>query len=980
MAYPTEVDAVPVAPTSGALGSTSPTLSELFDLDRSALLSIKDKIDSLPTGGGIGFQPAGTTRTDLQDAIDAAFAAGGGTVELDPSQTYTITSWIGANSNTPGHYWLRMKSGVTLEMNGARIVLGAGQGPGAGGLGTVIGNDQTDGTENIAVRNGTIDLTEAPDDALLAGVLFGNPISGGVPVDHGVIHNVTVVGCPFLGLCMRDGPTNFAITGNYVDGLSRGSSSQGSYGVQCGGSAAAIASNGIIAGNTVLDVTNNGIDIAGMGAATGGPTRMTDVHVAGNVIDGCLDGVFLETVDHCSAVNNTISGATQWGVCLNRADSGDPQANTISGNTIRAAQRGVFVSNVIYDTTIEGNNIHLTADSGQGIQVYFSFGGSIAGNVIQGNGTSDSGIGLRVYSGSQDFAVAGNEFSNVATAVSVEDTSTRITRTGNASRNVGSATGLNDAVSGAIAESLVDAKGDLLAATAADTVARLAVGTNGQVLTADSTATAGVAWADAAAAESLLFNVADYGAVGDDSTDDTSAIGDCVTAAVAAGGAVWFPAGTYKITAALDWKITGLVVKGAGKWHTVIKQYGTDMPVVRVAGGGQDIGGLTLAYDSQRASSETNSICLTFGDDTVGSCFDCRYHDLLLKFGQTGMAIDPSVGTVAGMFSCLVEDVRVFGYSYSAINLIGSNGSGANCTGCVFTNIYTHNNPVDDTTVCANYPVFLQYWDEVTFNQLNIEHGTSPTFDLFAVIAVGSIVVNGLHFEDYTLSANNKAVIYTHDSNVVINGATCRFNTFSGAASNPVFRFFGSPANARVMINGWTDNGNTVTTPSRVAFAFGTATDVKVLANGMDTAQTTALTSGGDSTTTAVFDGVPAVALLALPAEIGVALSDETTALTTGTAKATIRMPYAMTVTGVRATLTTASSSGLVTVDINDSGTSILSTKLTVDASEKTSTTAATAAVISDSALASDAEVTFDIDTAGTGAAGLKVWLLGTRA
>lgn len=51
--------------------------------------------------------------------------------------------------------------------------------------------------------------------------------------------------------------------------------------------------------------------------------------------------------------------------------------------------------------------------------------------------------------------------------------------------------------SNAIQNSIVDAKGDLIAATAADTPARLAVGTNGQVLTADSTAATGLAWATA---------------------------------------------------------------------------------------------------------------------------------------------------------------------------------------------------------------------------------------------------------------------------------------------------------------------------------------------------------------------------------------------------------------------------------------------------------------------------------------------------
>lgn len=111
-----------------------------------------------------------------------------------------------------------------------------------------------------------------------------------------------------------------------------------------------------------------------------------------------------------------------------------------------------------------------------------------------------------------------------------------------------------------------------------------------------------------------------------------------------------------------------------------------------------------------------------------------------------------------------------------------------------------------------------------------------------------------------------------------------------------------------------------------------------------------------------------------------VAIGDETTAITTGTAKVTFRMPFAMTVTSVRASLTTASSSGTPTFDINEAGTSILSTKLTIDANEKTSTTAATPAVISDASLADDAEITIDVDVAGTGATGAKVYLIGTRA
>jgi hypothetical protein len=114
-----------------------------------------------------------------------------------------------------------------------------------------------------------------------------------------------------------------------------------------------------------------------------------------------------------------------------------------------------------------------------------------------------------------------------------------------------------------------------------------------------------------------------------------------------------------------------------------------------------------------------------------------------------------------------------------------------------------------------------------------------------------------------------------------------------------------------------------------------------------------------------------------------IACSDETTALTTGAAKVTFRMPYAMTLTSVRASVSTAPTGAALQVDINETGSgTILSTKLTIDAGEKTSTTAAVPAVISDTALADDAEITIDIDTVGStvAGAGLKVYLIGTRA
>lgn len=111
-----------------------------------------------------------------------------------------------------------------------------------------------------------------------------------------------------------------------------------------------------------------------------------------------------------------------------------------------------------------------------------------------------------------------------------------------------------------------------------------------------------------------------------------------------------------------------------------------------------------------------------------------------------------------------------------------------------------------------------------------------------------------------------------------------------------------------------------------------------------------------------------------------IACSDEETDLETGT-KVTFRIPYAFTITAVRASLTTAPTGSTLVVDINENGASILSTKISIDVSETTSTTAATPPVISDSSLADDSSITIDIDQIGSSnaGAGLKVTIIGNR-
>ena len=112
-----------------------------------------------------------------------------------------------------------------------------------------------------------------------------------------------------------------------------------------------------------------------------------------------------------------------------------------------------------------------------------------------------------------------------------------------------------------------------------------------------------------------------------------------------------------------------------------------------------------------------------------------------------------------------------------------------------------------------------------------------------------------------------------------------------------------------------------------------------------------------------------------------IACSDESSDLETGNNKCRIRMPYAFTLTAVRASVNTAPTGSTISIQITEAGSDILSTPITIDASELTSVSAAAAPVISDNSLADDAIIGIDLDQVGSSNAGtgLKVTLIGYK-
>jgi hypothetical protein len=117
-----------------------------------------------------------------------------------------------------------------------------------------------------------------------------------------------------------------------------------------------------------------------------------------------------------------------------------------------------------------------------------------------------------------------------------------------------------------------------------------------------------------------------------------------------------------------------------------------------------------------------------------------------------------------------------------------------------------------------------------------------------------------------------------------------------------------------------------------------------------------------------------------LPYILPIAIGDESTGATVGTAKVTFHMPVAMTLTSISAGCTVAQTGSAAIIDVNDGGTTIMSAnKLSIDATEKSTHTAATPPALTDTALAKGAEITIDIDQVGStvAGAGYKVYLVG---
>lgn len=314
------------------------------------------------------------------------------------------------------------------------------------------------------------------------------------------------------------------------------------------------------------------------------------------------------------------------------------------------------------------------------------------------------------------------------------------------------------------------------------------------------------AYTDSAVSNTTLYaNVAEYGAVGDGVTDDTTAI----QAAIDSGLPVWLPkpSSKYIITDTLDLRDNdGLAFVGENPQNTIIQQNTDNIPVLRAGGQRQCIRGLRLQFSSAQDSANTSSIGIE-----AWHLYESVIDRVYIYQTQTGIympQVDATGTNLNTFFSNTVSNVRITKFSSYGINLPSYN---AGSTGCVFSNIYI-SNLEGSTKFSATAGIRLYSFDEVHMQQINIEHGKFAR--AFSFNQVRCCIGSSWHIEGVELTQDYGGFVDISDDStfLTLNGLELSFNYLynSNGINNmaAIFRFNSTAANA--FLTSVTERNNTV--------------------------------------------------------------------------------------------------------------------------------------------------------------------------
>lgn len=169
----------------------------------------------------------------------------------------------------------------------------------------------------------------------------------------------------------------------------------------------------------------------------------------------------------------------------------------------------------------------------------------------------------------------------------------------------------------------------------------------------------------------IAINLKDYGAVGDGSTNDTTAVQNAVTAASAKR--LIAPAGTYLISSAITLPAGGVIVEGAGNQVSIFKQSSTTANGFTASSGTQEFRNLGIIASTSSTGAAIAGTALIVRNVNVPSAY---WRTAVSSTGQTvisdcvlGGADDASSKVITTSGVTLITNTRINPNNASAIGI-----------------------------------------------------------------------------------------------------------------------------------------------------------------------------------------------------------------------------------------------------------------------------------------------------------------------
>lgn len=252
------------------------------------------------------------------------------------------------------------------------------------------------------------------------------------------------------------------------------------------------------------------------------------------------------------------------------------------------------------------------------------------------------------------------------------------------------------------------------------------------------------------------FNVVDYGAEGDGSTNDAQAFIDALAAVVTAGGGtIYVPPGTYALdfsvlsaTYGLRLLTTGIEIRGAGRGQSILKNTSASTPMLTLSGLFQGVRDLKFDGNGSsgyclKATAESpviENLLVINQDGTSGS--------VIIDGATYARLMDVEISGCESGFSLGPTAANTFYVTMTACKVSATTGAHIAIKQCAALNVFGFNSDNSDAVTMTS-PITIDASSGIYFNGLTAEWNDPHVLssDMYMQINDSTnVVINGGRF------------------------------------------------------------------------------------------------------------------------------------------------------------------------------------------------------------------------------------------